>query len=128
MQIAVVPLERRVRLEADLDVEIAGRASVQAGFALARQADAVVLIDARGNLHRQRLVSLDAAGTAAGGTWLGDDLPRAVALRARLLNREEALRHAHLALAVTGRARSGLRSRLRARAVTGRTLFQRGDA
>ena len=64
MQVAALALEHRVRLQVDDDVEVAGRSAVEAGLAFAGQADAIVLVDARGNLDRQRLVLLDAPGAA----------------------------------------------------------------
>ena len=54
-----------MRLQVDDDVEVARRAAVTPRFAFAGQADAIVLVDARRNLHRQRLVLLDAAGAVA---------------------------------------------------------------
>ena len=58
-------------------------------------------------------------GAVARGAGVGDDLAVAVARRARLLDREEALRHPHLAAAVARRALLGLRSGLGAAAVAG---------
>src|SRR5262249_49957729 len=47
--------------------------------------------------HRECLLLLDAALAAAAIAGFSDDLSAAFASRARLLNREEALLHAHLA-------------------------------
>src|SRR6185436_10183471 len=121
-------LEHRVRLELHDDLQVAARAAVDARLALARQPDAVVLVDARRDLHRQRLVLADAARAVAGLAGLGDDLAAAVALRAGLLDREESLRHADLASAVARGALLGLRARLRARALAGLAGFHRRDA
>jgi hypothetical protein len=45
----------------DLHIQIARRAAVDAGFAFARETNAIALVDAGGNPHRQGLVFLDAA-------------------------------------------------------------------
>ena len=52
MQIVVVALEHRVLLEVDDDIEIAGRAAVDPGFAFAGQAYAIAFIDTGRNLYR----------------------------------------------------------------------------
>src|SRR5205823_11294645 len=64
----------------------------------------------------------------AGRARLGNDLARAMALRARLLNGEKSLRNAHLTLAVARRACFSLRPGLGAAAVTRRAFLQGGDA
>src|SRR2546421_6277776 len=128
MQVAVVALEYGMRLQADDNVEIAGRSAVQAPFTLTGQANAIVLIDSCRDFYRQRFVPLDTANAVAGGAWFGNDLAAAVTLRTGLLDGKKALRHAHLALTMAGGAGLGLRPRLGARAVTGRALLQRGDA
>ena len=128
VQVRALALEDRVRLQVDDDVEIAGRAAVHSGLALAGEPDPVVLVDARGDLHRQRLVLLDAPGAVARGTGVGDDLAGPVAGRARLLDREEALRHPHFAAPVARRALLGLRSGFRAAAMARLARLVRGDA
>src|SRR5687767_9952203 len=104
MQIVVVTREDRVWLDMDDDVEIARGPAVHPGFAFTRKPDAVAFIHARGNLDRQSLVLLHAPGAAARLTRVRDHLAGAVAARTRLLDREEALLHAHLAVAIAGRA------------------------
>jgi hypothetical protein len=66
---------KTVRLEVHHHVEVAGRAAVDAGLAFARQADAVALVDAGRDLHRQRLVLLHAPGAAARAAGIGITLP-----------------------------------------------------
>src|SRR5258708_3253186 len=128
VQIVPVALEDPVGLEVDHSVEIARRTAIHAGLALAGQADAIALIDARGNLHRQGLVLLDAPGAAAGRAGVGHHLAGAVAGGTRLLDREEALRQPHRPRAVAGVAGLGLRAGLRAGALAGLARFHRGDA
>src|SRR5450631_1062562 len=128
MQIAVLALEHRMRLQADHDVQVAGRPAVEPRLSFTRQPDAIVLVDALGNLHRQRLVFLDAPRAAASRTRLGNDLARTVALRARLLDREEPLRHSNLALPVARGASLGLSARFRAATVTRCAGLERRDA
>src|SRR5207237_5721447 len=94
----------------------------------AREADAIALVDAGGNLHRERLVLLQASGAAARLARVGDHLAGAVARRARLLDREEALGEAHRARAVAGLARLRRRARFRARALAGLARLHRRNA
>src|SRR5437762_12704719 len=52
MQVRAFALKHRMRLQIDDDMHIARGTAVHAAFAFARQTNAIVLIDARGNLHR----------------------------------------------------------------------------
>jgi hypothetical protein len=128
MQIVVVPLEDLMGLEVDLDVEIAGRPAVDTGFALAGQTDAVTVVHTGGNPHGQGLVLLDAAFAVAMGAGVGDDPAAAVATRTSLLDGEETLLHAHLAMATAGRAGYRLGARLGAGTVAMLALGQDGNA
>src|SRR5262245_17579260 len=123
VQIVVVTLENRVRLEMQLHIEIAGRTTVRSGLALARQTDAVALVDAGGDLHRKGLVRLDAARTAASSARLGDDLAYAVATRAGLLDGEETLLHPNLPLSAASRASLRFGTRLRTGALAFRAVL-----
>src|SRR5712672_3095816 len=98
MQIVAVTLEDVMLLDADLDVEVARRPAVGAGLAVAAGADAHALVDAGRDLHFERLVALDAPLAAAGQARLRNDLAGAMAVRAGLLDAEEALAHVHRAL------------------------------
>ena len=128
MQVVVVALEHRVLLEVNLHVEVAGRAAVDAVFAFAGEPDAIALVDAGRNLDRQRLVLLDASDAVAAVAGVGDEAAGAVALGAGLLDREEALLHAHLAVTAAGRAGLRLRARFGAGAVAGLAVFHGRDA
>ena len=128
VQVVVVALEYRVLADVDLDVEVARWAAIDTRFAVAGVAQAHALVDAGGDLHLQRLLLLHPAGAAAVAAGVGDDLAAAVALRAGLLDREEALLHAHLAVAVAGRAGLGLGAGLGAAAVAGAAFLDGGDA
>ena len=104
VQVLAVALEDMVRLDVHLDVEIPRRAAVEPRLALAVQANAIAGVDARGNLHRQGAGLAHAALAVALVAGHLDVLAGAVAGRAGLLHGEEALLHAHLAVAGTGRA------------------------
>ena len=52
MQIVVVSGENRVLTQMDLHVQIARRPAVDAGFALARQADTVAFVHPSRDTHR----------------------------------------------------------------------------
>src|SRR5262249_34998183 len=100
VQVVAVALEDVVRLDADLGGEIARRAAVRARLAVAARADAHPFVDAARDLHLERLVALDLAGAIAGGAGVGNDLAAAAAVRASLLDAEEALPHVHRAGAI----------------------------
>src|SRR3546814_20856111 len=91
-----------VRAHAHLDVQVARRRARRAGLALAGQADAVAAVDAGRHLHRQDLFLLHAARAAAFRTRAAEGLAATVALRARLLHREDAALETHLAASVAG--------------------------
>src|SRR5690606_25520423 len=101
---------------------------VHTGLAFAGEADAIAFVDAGGNLHRQGLVRLLAARAVAVGAGRGNELAGAVALGAGLLDGEEALLHAHLAMTVTGRAGLDLGALLGAAAVAGCAFLHGRDA
>ena len=104
VEVGAVALEELVRLDRQEDVEIAGRAAAQAGLALVGEADAGAVLDAGRDVDRQRLLLGDAALAGAFRAWILDGLAAAMALRAGALDREEALRGAHLAVAAAHRA------------------------
>src|SRR5450755_2076775 len=128
VEVVAIALEDAMGLQVHDDVEVPRRAAVHAGLAFAGQADAVALVDAGGNLHRQSLVLLQAPGATASRAGIGHHLARAVACGTGLLDREEALRQAYRARAVAGVARLRVRARFRARALAGLARFHRGDA
>src|SRR6185369_2114915 len=127
VQVVAIALEDLVLLDADLDVEIARRAAVGARLAVAGRADAHALVDAGGDLHLQRLLLLHLAGAFAGGAGFGNDLAGAVAVRAGLLDREEALAHVHRAGAIAGVAGLGLGAWLGAGAAAGLAMLPARD-
>src|SRR5476649_1399172 len=122
MQVVAFALEHGVRLDVDFHIQIARRAAIGTRFAVAGRADAHAVVDADRDLHFQRLVALDATGAAARCARIGDDLAGAVAFRAGLLDAEEALLHAHLAVAAASRAGARRGARLGAGAVAGVAL------
>src|SRR5688572_18097209 len=90
MEVVAVAFEDVVRTHAHLDVEVPGRRTGRARLALARQADAVAVVDARGDLDLQRLGPLDPPLPVAVATRRGDGLAATGAVRAGLLHREDA--------------------------------------
>src|SRR6476659_183917 len=135
MQVITVALENGMRAHAHFDVKIAWRRSRRTRFALARQAHAIAVVDARRNLHREDFFFLDPAGAMAGLAWRGDRLAAAATVRAWLLHGEDAALHAHLAMAMacrTGVVFSVLGSGRRAGATPDQrrdldALFRAGD-
>src|SRR6266581_2715559 len=105
-QVVVVALKNRMGLDLDLHVEIARRPAIDPRLALARKTDAIAIVHAGGNLDRERFLFLHACGAVAARAGLADDLSGSVAFRARLLDGEKSLLHAHLTVPFTGRAGS----------------------
>src|SRR5439155_25593478 len=64
-----------------------------------------------------------ARGTVAARAVLGDDLPGSVGFRARLLDGEKPLLHAHLTVPFTGRADSRLGPGFRPRTLAGLAIL-----
>src|SRR5690606_5687308 len=127
MEIVAIALEDRVLADPDLDEEVSRRATGDARLAVAGRADPHPVLDAGGDVDLEGLLLLDAALALAGGARLGNHLAAAVAGRAGLLDREEALLDAHAALAIAGMTGLGLGARLRPRTLAGGTALPRGD-
>ena len=120
VQVVAVALEDVVLLDADLDVQVARRPAVGARLAVAAGADAHAVVDAGGDLHLQRLGFLILPWPLQVVQGLGDDLAGAVAVRAGLLDAEEALAHLHRARPLqVPRAGLGAGAGLSAAAVAG---------
>ncbi len=128
VQVVAIALEHRVLLDVDFHIQVSGRPAVDAGFAVARGADAHARVDARGNLHFQGLLLLDAATAMTGRAGLGNELARAVAGRTGLLHGERSHALRHLTAAMAGRAGDGLGAGLGAAAVASAAFFPAGDA
>jgi hypothetical protein len=108
VQVIAVALEELVRLDVEYDVEVAGRATETAGFALAGVADAGVLLDAGGDLDQDLVLAGDAGVAAAGGAGCADDRAGAAAHWAGARDGEEALLRTDLAAAAALLAGLGL--------------------
>ena len=128
VQVVAVALEDVVLFHAHFNVEVAGRAAVHAGFAVAGGAQAHAVVDAGGNLDFQRLVRFDLALAVAGGAGVFDQLAAAPAVRAGLLHAEKALAHLHDALAVAVRTGFGAGAGARAAAAAGVAFVPAGHA
>src|SRR5690606_32292759 len=109
-QVGAIAREQLVGIDANLDVEIPRRPAVAAGLALARQADAVAVVDTCGHLDRELPDLGRAPASVAGRAGIGDHGAAAFAGRAGLLDGKEPLLHAHLADAAAGRAFHRLRA------------------
>ena len=112
MQVAVLAGKDRVRLDLDLNIEIAGRPPVLAALAFAGKADPVPRVHAGRHAHREGLLLLDASPTPTMATGLLDHTARPATGRTGLLDGEEALLHPHLTASPAGRAGLGLGTRL----------------
>src|SRR6185503_5871169 len=110
-EVRALAREDRMLLDVEHDVEVTRRPAVIAGLALAAELQPRAGVDAGGDLHVDRVGHAPRAGTLALRARVGDDLTMAVALPARLRDREEPLLEAHLSGAVALGA--GLRRRPR---------------
>ncbi len=120
-----VSLEYGVFAHADFNVQIACRAAVAARFALAGQANAIAGVDARGNLHGERLLLANAALPITSVAGIGNDFAAALAAWAGLLNGEYRLLYPDLALTAAGIAGLGRGALGGARALAGLAFHQR---
>src|SRR3546814_3331466 len=85
-----------MRIDRQEQVEVAGGSAAHAGLAFAGETDPGTVLDARRNVHRQRLLLALAAGAATAAARVLDHLADAAAGRAGPLDGEEALLCAHL--------------------------------
>ena len=108
VQVVAVALEDRMLAHVHFHIQIASRRSGRARLALPGQADAVTVVDAFGDLHGQRAGFFEATLAMAFPARLLDRLAAAAAVRAGLLDREDAVLHAHLTVAVAGLALADL--------------------
>src|SRR5690606_14548267 len=128
MQVVAIALENLVLLDVDFHIQVARRPAVYTRFAIAGGADAHAVIDTGRNLDFQRLGALDLAQAATGGAGVGNDPAGAVALGTGLLDAEETLLHAHLAMSCTSRTGSRRGARLGAGTMTAAALIPGGHA
>ena len=110
-------------LHVDADVQISRRSAVLPRLALARQADAIAVVDAGRHLHLMGLAVAHPPLAAAGHAGVTDDPAGAAALRAGLLDGEEALAHADVAVAAAGIAGHRRAARLGAAALARRAFL-----
>ena len=123
IEIRAAPLEKRMFLHVQDDVEIARRAAVGAGLAFAGNADARLRIDARRDAHVDGARALDAAAPAAIRALLANHLARALASGAGARDGKESLLVMELAAALAGLAGGDAGAGFRAGAVAGVAEF-----
>ncbi len=104
MDVGALALEQLVAAYGEEHVEVARRSAARAGLALAGQANARAVLDARRDGDLERLVAPHAALTGAGTARLVDHLARAVAGMAGALDGEETLLCSEPTAAMAGRA------------------------
>src|SRR5687767_802626 len=111
-QVGAVAREDGVLADADEDVEIAGRAAVDAARALSGETQLHAVVDARRDLHGQHPLGAFAPLAAADLARALVQLPFAATAGTRPGHGEKAVAHAHLAASLTrlarGFARAGL--------------------
>src|SRR5262249_56351709 len=116
-RVHIVPVahEALVGGAVDVDVEVAGAAAARRVLPLARQAQALSVVDARRDVDGERLGLGRDARAAAVLALVLDDRPLAAAARADGADHEEALLVDDLAAAAARRTAIGTRARRRAR-------------
>ena len=127
VQIISFTLENGVLLNLNLNIQIACRCAMLAGFTFTCQTNTVAGINARRDFNRQRFRFLDAAMTVTFIARIFDQRTASLTVRTGLLNGEEALAHLNLACPVAGRTGLRLAARFGAAAVTNVALFQSRD-
>src|SRR5690242_3878948 len=127
-QVAATPTEHRVRTDVHDDVEITGRTAVRARATASLHADALPVVDARGDAHLHVARSYLDPATTTRRALVGDDLTAAAALRAHLRHGEGTLVACDHADAAALRAALGRGSGLRTRAAARRAHGLRGEA
>src|SRR5205807_3957485 len=100
VQIVLMPLEERMLLHLQKNVQVALRAAVRSGLPLARKPQAVAVVDPRRNVYLQFPLHLAISVPPALRAWIADDLPAAVARAAGSPDRKEALLVENLTAAV----------------------------
>ena len=114
IKIRAVALEHRVRLDREEDVKIACRTAAHAGLALAAQANPRAVLDAGGNVDRERPFPGHASRSGAFVARIVDCLAAALTGRAGALDGEESLLRADAPVTCAGlarrRPRAGARS------------------
>src|ERR1700712_5425922 len=91
MQVGAVALEEFVGRQRQENIEVAGRSAADAGLAFAGEADTGAVLDALGNVDRQRAIARHPSRTRAARAGILDHLAAALTGRAGALQREEAL-------------------------------------
>src|SRR5690606_27236722 len=95
MQVVFIALENFVRLDVDLDIQVARRPTVDARLAVAGRADAHAVFNTGRNGYLQGFVVPFHAGTVTRTARLFDFLTGSPARGAGLLDAEKPLLHAH---------------------------------
>src|SRR4029077_17471031 len=106
-EVLAVALEDGMFAHVHFDIQVTGRTAVASGFALARQAHSIAIVDSGGHFDRELAGAAHPALPQAGVAGIADDGARPAATRTGLLQLEEALGNAHLPGATAGVAGSG---------------------
>ena len=123
-QVGAVALEERVRLDADDDVEVPGRAAGGARLAFAGDAELAVGVHSGRDLDLELALHRDLPLSAALLALAGDDAARAAAAAAGPGHAEEALLERHLSAASAGGAGRRLGAGGGARAAAGGAVLR----
>ena len=107
VQVVSLPARKRMLLDVQHHVEVAGRTARQAALPLTRETDAGSILDAGGNFGIHGTLPKNAALPLALCARVGDDAPGALAGRTSARNTEKSLLVAHLAPSGTGTAGHG---------------------
>src|SRR6516225_2452587 len=128
VQIGALALEERMCADREENVEIPGRSAAHARLAFACEPYAGAILDARGDVDRERALARHPPGARAGWTGVVDDLSAALAGGTGPLEREETLSVTDASLAAAGRTSLGFGAGLGARARASLAGHRGGDA
>src|SRR5262249_40695620 len=98
MQIGAVALKEWMGADGEKNVEVAGRPSAHARFALPRKPYAGPILDAGGNVDGEGALARHSPGAGTGRTWVVDHLAAALAGRAGPFQSEKSLGVANASL------------------------------
>ena len=102
VQIGTLAVEERMCADREKNVEIPGRSAAHARLAFARESYAGAILDARGDVDRERAVARHPPGARAGWAGVVDDLSATLAGGTGPLEREETLGVTDASVAAAG--------------------------
>src|SRR5215471_9331271 len=128
VQIGALAVEKRMCADREENVEIPGGSTAHARLAFARESYAGAILDARGDVDRERALARHPPGARAGWAGVVDDLSTTLAGGTGPLEREETLGVTDASMAAAGRTSLGFGAGLGAGPGASLASHRGGDA